>query len=257
MTDQLKISYAGGSDRGRVREQNEDCILMSTFEHSDVILLQVADGVGGHAGGEIASKLTVGIVDAAVAKAVKLANSGAGYTSDWLENTLLQAITDANCQLIEQQHLRDDLDNMATTLVAILIHDDTMAVAHLGDSRCYQLYGQQLKQITEDHTALQKLLNEGKINQQEFEVLPMHHVISQAVGLTLSPEIAVSRLVIKKKSCYVLCSDGLTNCMSDAQIQHVLEKSEPINNLVDELITRANDNGGTDNISVVLMKEGC
>jgi len=254
MTDQLKISYAGGSDRGRVREKNEDCILMSTFEHSDVILLQVADGVGGHAGGEIASKLTVGIVNASVEKAVKLANSGAGYTSDWLENTLLQAITDANFQLLEQQRLRDDLNNMATTLVAILIHANAMVIAHLGDSRCYQLLEQHLTQITEDHTALQKMLNEGKINQQEFEVLPMHHVISQAVGLTSTPEIDIRHLDINQKSCYMLCSDGLSDYVSDAQIQHVLVKDEPVEALVDELIIRANDNGGNDNISVVLMK---
>jgi len=254
MTDQLVIKYAGGTDRGRVREQNEDCILMSEFAHSDVLLLQVADGVGGHEGGEIASKLTVDYVQASVAKAVLLANSGAGYVPGWLEKTVLQAITDANIQLIEQQDLRENLDDMATTLVVMLVHNGEIAIGHLGDSRCYQLEQQQLQQITEDHTALQKLLNEGKINKQEFDTLPMHNIISQAVGLIKKPEISIKRLPFNKQSCYILCSDGLTNCMSDAQIQHVLEKNESLERLVDELITRANDNGGTDNISVVLMK---
>lgn len=254
MTDQQIIKYAGGTDRGRVREKNEDCILMSEFEHSDVLLLQVADGVGGYEGGEVASKLTVEFMQRSVAKAILVAVSGAGYASDWLEKTLQQAIYEANLQLLEQQSLHIELNEMASTIVAILIHKKEMAIGHLGDSRCYQLNQQHLEQLTEDHTALQKMLNEGKINRQEFEILPMHHVISQAMGLTKSPEISISRLHVNKQSYYLLCSDGLTNCMSDAQIQHVLEKNEPLENIVDELITRSNDNGGTDNISVVVIK---
>jgi len=254
MTDQLVVKYAGGTDRGRVREQNEDSILMSEFEHSDVVLLQVADGVGGHEGGEVASKLTVEFIQRSVAKSILLAVSGAGYASDWLEKTLYQAISDANLLLLEQQSLHSELDNMATTIVAVLIHKNEMAIGHLGDSRCYQYTQQHLQQLTEDHTALQKMLNEGKINRQEFEILPMHHVISQAVGLTTTPDISISRLDFDEKNCYILCSDGLTNCMSDAQIQHVLENNESLENIVDELITRSNDNGGTDNISVVVMK---
>jgi len=254
MTDQIKISFAAGSDRGKVREQNQDSVLISKFEHSDVILLQVADGVGGYAGGEVASKLTVEVMQASVAKAILLANSGAGYASDWLEATLQHAIKEANLQLIKQQSLLADLADMATTIVAMLIHNNSLVIGHLGDSRCYQLNNNHLTQLTEDHTALQKLLNEGKINQQEFEVLPMHHVISQAVGLIKTPEIKLHKMSLKQHSCYLLCSDGLTNCVSDAQIQHILNKKNSLENLVDELIVSANDNGGADNISVVIMK---
>jgi len=254
MTDPIKIKYAGGTDRGKLREQNEDSILMSEFEHSDVVLLQVADGVGGHEGGEVASNLTVEFMQASVAKAVLLANSGAGYVPDWLEKTLRQAISDSNLQLIEQQGTRLELNNMATTIVAILIHKNEIAVGHLGDSRCYQFSDQKLHQLTEDHTALQKLLNEGKINQQEYETMPMHHIISQAIGLSRSPEIEVEKLTLNRPDCYLLCSDGLTDCLSDAQIQHVLEKNDQLENSVDELITLANDNGGIDNISVVLLR---
>ncbi len=253
MKDQLKFRYAGGTDRGRVREQNEDCILMSEFEHSDVLLLQVADGVGGHEGGAVASKLVVEFMRASVEKAVLLANSGAGYATDWLEKTLEQAISDANLMLIEQQSIQLSLNNMATTIVAILIYKNEIVIGHLGDSRCYQFINSHLTQLTEDHTALQKLLNEGKINQQEFETMPMHHVISQGMGLSLKPEIEITRVDLNDESCYLLCSDGLTDCISDAQIQYVLKKNDLIENAVDELITCANDNGGVDNISVVLF----
>ena len=254
MDDFNSIIYAGGTDRGKVRQQNEDSILMTEFEHSDVLLLQVADGVGGHEGGEVASKLAVESIRDYVAKAVLQARSGGGYGSDWLELTLQHAIADANSKILEQQKLRKNLCKMATTIVATLIHQNDMVISHLGDSRCYKYTQQQLTQITEDHTMLQKLLNEGKIDQDEFESLPMHHMISQAVGINNAPDVQVNRLIFNKDISYLLCSDGLTNCVSDAQIQYVLNKYENLESIVDELITRANDNGGVDNISVILVK---
>jgi len=248
------IVYSGGTDRGKVRQQNEDSILMTEFEHSDVLLLQVADGVGGHEGGEVASKLVVETVRDYVAKAVLQAHSGGGYGSDWLELTLKHAISDANLKVLNQQKQQSDLCNMATTIVAILIHQNDMVISHLGDSRCYKYKQHQLDQITEDHTMLQKLLNEGRIDQDEFESLPMHHMISQAIGISSEPDVQVSRMKFDRQTSYLLCSDGLTNCISDAQIQYVLDKYENFESVVDELITRANDNGGIDNISVVLVK---
>jgi len=255
MTDGITtISFAGGTDRGKVRLQNEDSILMSRFEHSDVVLLIVADGVGGHKGGEVASKLSVESIHDYVEKSVLQAHSGGGYGSDWLELTLSHAITETNTKLIQQQDENQDLNNMATTVVAMLYHNDAIVISYLGDSRCYQFHDKTLTQLTEDHTMLQKLLNEGKISQQEFEEMPMHHMISQALGLTPEPDVQVSRLLYDNQTSYLLCSDGLTNCVSDAQIQHILEKNEQLESAVDELITKANDNGGVDNISVILVK---
>lgn len=255
MTDgNLTINYAGGTDRGKVRAKNEDSILMSGFEHSDVVLLVVADGVGGHKGGQVASKLSVDSIHEFVGKSVLQAHSGGGYGSDWLELTLSHAIFETNSRLIKQQQENIDLNNMATTVVAMLFHDNEFVISYLGDSRCYQFHDETLVQLTEDHTMLQKLLNEGKINQQEFETMPMHHMISQALGLSPEPDVQVSRVVCDNKTSYLLCSDGLTNCVSDEQIQAVLSKNEQLESAVDELITQANDNGGIDNISVVLVK---
>lgn len=254
MDESPHIIFAGGTDRGKLREQNEDSILMSEFAHSDVVLLQVADGVGGHEGGEVASKLTVEFMQQFIAKAVLQAHSGGGYGADWLQLTLLHAVTETNAHLIEQQKKQPDLSEMATTLVVMLIRDNKFALSYLGDSRCYQYQQQQLMQITEDHTLLQKLLNEGRIDQHEFEIMPMHHVISQAVGLTEKAEVQVKCLAFNQQALYLLCSDGLTNCISDAQIQHILEKHSELEKMLDDLITCANDNGGVDNISVILVK---
>ena len=164
-----------------------------------------------------------------------------------------QAILDAN-QIIMEQQKQTQFNHMATTVVAMLLRKTDIVLCHLGDSRCYQFDSDKLIQLTEDHTVLQKLLNEGKINQQQFEIMPMHHMISQALGLTEQPDIIIKPLTFMDNAVFLLCSDGLTNCLSDAQIQHILVTSNSLEDDVDELITRANDNGGIDNISVVLVK---
>lgn len=248
------INYAGGTDKGKVRQQNEDSILLCGFEHSDVVLLIVADGVGGHEGGEVASKLAVESIKDSIGKAVLQAHSGGGYAENWLQLTLQHAVLEANKHILEQQVEHPQYHRMATTLVALLIHNEEIALSHLGDSRCYQFDSKQFIQLTEDHTVLQKMLNDGKIDQNEFEILPLHHMINQALGLSEFPDVYVNQFTFEKDTIYLLCSDGLTNTVADAQIQHVLTVNNQLDSCVDELITRANDNGGTDNISVVLVK---
>ncbi len=251
----VHLQYAAGSDRGRVREQNEDRVLTSAFEHSDVILLVVADGVGGHAGGEVASQLCVDQLQQSVAKAVLLAHSGGGYGEHWLTQTLQQAILDANQEIIKAQQQQPALANMATTVVALLIKQQDAALCHLGDSRCY-CYRQQLQQLTTDHTLLQDMLRDGQIDQQTFELSPMHHVISRALGLKEQLQLDFQIIELQADQRYLLCSDGLTDCVSDAQIQYVLEQHSDVDQSVDELIKLANDHGGPDNVSVVLLSVG-
>ena len=248
------LCFAGGSDKGMVREQNEDSVLYCRFEHSDVSLMIVADGVGGHEGGAVASKFVINSIKELVAKAVLLAHSGGGYAEEWLQNTLLNAIEEANNELLIEQRNQPQYRNMATTVVALLINEDRAVLGHLGDSRCYLYANSKLTQLTEDHTVLQNLLNEGKITKKQFNDLPLHHMISKAIGLTSEPEISVSRFELKPDSEYLLCSDGLTNSLSDEEIESVLSHYSDLSNCVDELITRANDNGGEDNISVIVLK---
>lgn len=247
-----RLQYAAGSDRGRVRRQNEDRVLASEFDHSDVVLLVVADGVGGHAGGEIASQLCIDQLQQSIAKAVLQAHSGGGYGEHWLTQTLQQAVLDANQQIIKARQQQPALANMATTVVALLIKQQAAALCHLGDSRCY-CYSQQLQQLTTDHTLLQDMLNDGQIDQQSFELSPMHHVISRALGLNAQPELDLQLIKLLPGQRYLLCSDGLTDRLSDAQIQYVLEQHSDVDHCVDELIKLANDHGGSDNVSVVLL----
>jgi len=248
------ICFAGGTDKGMVREQNEDSVLYCRFEHSDVCLMVVADGVGGHEGGAVASKFVINSIKALVEKAVLLAHSGGGYAEDWLPSTLLHAIEEANNELLLEQRKQPQYQNMATTVVAMLTNENSAVLGHLGDSRCYLYANSKLTQLTEDHTVLQSLLNEGKISKKQFNDLPLHHMISKAIGLASEPEISLRGFKIEQDSEYLLCSDGLTNSLSDEEIQSVLSEYSDLSRSVDELITRANDNGGEDNISVVLLK---
>lgn len=248
----LRLHYAAGSDRGRVRAQNEDRVLASEFEHSEVILLVVADGVGGHAGGEVASQLCIEQLQLSVDKAVLQARSGGGYGEHWLTQTLQQAVLDANQKIIQQRKQQAALANMATTMVALLIKQQTAALCHLGDSRCY-CYMQKLQQLTTDHSLLQDMLNNAEIDQQTFELSPLHHVISRALGLHAQPKLELQTIKLQADQRYLLCSDGLTDSVSDAQIQYVLEQFRDVDQSVDELIKLANDHGGPDNISVVLL----
>jgi len=255
MSDESQlIIYAGGTDKGLVREQNEDSILCCSFEHSDVSLLVVADGVGGHEGGAIASKLAVDSIKKSISNAVLLAHSGGGYAENWLELSLHHAIDEANKELLEQQVKQPELRHMATTVVALLVLENEAALCHLGDSRFYEFKKPVITQITEDHTVLQKLLNEGKIDREQFEELPMHHMISQALGLVDAIEIETNRFRLQEKFEYLLCSDGLTNCLTDAEIAEILSSYNDLDDCVDQLITQANDNGGVDNVSVVVLK---
>lgn len=240
------IIYAGGSDIGKVRERNEDSFLCCSFDNSDVSLLIVADGVGGHAGGAEASQLAVQTMRMSVEKALLQVRSGGGYAQQWLELTLKQAIVDANVSIIKQQKNKPEFNKMATTVVAILIKNNEVVLSYLGDSRCYQYDHEVLTQLTEDHTYLQDMLNTGKIDQHEFELLPMHNVISQALGLSVNPVIKISHYLLEKNTMYLLCSDGLTNCVSDAQIQYLLKTVVVPETCVDELIASANDNGGVE-----------
>ncbi len=254
MTDEsIEIEYAGGTDTGLVRDHNEDSVLYCDFPHSDVCLLVVADGVGGHEGGEVASRLAVDTMHDIVSRSVLQANSGGGYSENWLSTTLLHAVEEANSIILQQQQQQPQYHNMASTVVAILLRQNQLVLTHLGDSRCYRQSDGVLRQITQDHTVLQKMLQEGKISQHEYEISPMHNLISQALGLEESPEIEVTQYKLEQHT-YLLCSDGLSNCASDEEITAILDMDIPLNECVDQLITVANDNGGSDNISVVLLR---
>ena len=243
----------GGTDKGLVRENNEDSIGYELYNNAEIALAIVADGVGGYEGGEIASSITVEVIKDSVRKAAMLAKSGAGYSEKWMQQVLLNAFEEANLEIIHQQSNNAELNKMASTVVAVIGHKDQLVVSHYGDSRCYLWRNDQLTQITKDHSVAQQMLDEGVLTEENYHLSPYHHVISHAMGLEKIVDAKATEYQIVNKDMYLLCSDGLTNCLQDEQISSVLKEYSDIQLCAEELISQANDAGGVDNISVVIV----
>lgn len=248
------IEIYGGTDRGRVRANNQDSICFNQFDKSSQVLAIVADGVGGHAGGEVASKLAVDSIEAYFKKALMLAQSGAGFSHDWLSQNIEKAIDKTNNEIKLQQQENDSLNNMATTLVMMVVIDDMAGFAYLGDSRLYGWRDNRLTQLSKDQTVAQQMLDEGALTEEQASVSPYHHVLTNGLGISHDISIASSDLSVQNGDVFLLCSDGLTNCLTDKDISRILSSSQDLKATVEELIAGANDNGGQDNISVVMLK---
>lgn len=249
----FEFEMYGGSDKGLVRENNEDSIGYEEFDNKELALAIVADGVGGYEGGEIASDISVRFIIESIRKAVLLAKSGAGYPELWLQQVLLNALMDANQEILHQQSKNKQLERMSSTVVSAICRENYLAFSHYGDSRCYMWRNDQLIQLTKDHSVAQEMIDEGLLTEENYHLSPYHHVISHALGLEKEIKARASQCEIKHKDIFLLCSDGLTNCLDDQQITKVLKGFTDIQQCTDELISRANDAGGMDNISVVLV----
>jgi len=243
----------GGSDVGLARENNEDSIGYELFNNTEIALAIVADGVGGYEGGEVASDIAVKIIKESVRKAVLLAKSGAGYSELWMQQVLLNSFEEANQEIIHQQTLNRELIKMASTVVALMCRENQLVLSHYGDSRCYMWRNNQLTQLTKDHSIAQQMLDDGVLSEENYRMSPYQHIISHALGLEKIIDAETIQYQIEDKDVFLLCSDGLTNCLEDGMIADVIKNHTDIQLCTEELISRANDAGGVDNISVVLV----
>ena len=241
------MRLAGLTDVGKVRANNEDCYAFLSLA-ADASLAIVCDGMGGIEGGEIASSIAVETIQ----KKVEIAFSPKMKPAA-MERMLVAAITAANYQIFDYA-LKHDLVGMGTTVVAAIIKDDCYIIAYDGDSRAY-LLNDSIRQITSDHTYLNELYRMGKITLEEMQTDPRKNIITRALGV--SEEIDVDTLIddFGTGDTLLLCSDGLTNCLSDAQILEIFQ-TQQFETIPQVLIDKANENGGTDNITAALIQYG-
>lgn len=248
----MNIEIASATDIGLVRERNEDSLAYQQYRHADVSVCIVADGVGGHAGGDVASQLSVASILDTVEAAVQKAHSNNSFDNNWLIETVENAIHKANESIRSQQTQNESLSNMASTVVVLLRHAENIVVAHAGDSRCYLCWQNNFDQITEDHTVAQQMLNDGVLNYGEFLKSHYHHILNN--GLGLYDEIKIS---LHSGDCvnkiFLLCTDGLTDCVSDANIYSHLIDGDNLDSCAEALIQQALKGGGMDNISLILF----
>jgi len=248
-----QISARGVTDVGRRRDHNEDAFLVD----ADLGLFVVADGMGGHAGGGTASTLAVETIRDRVRAArasdpALFADPGPAQTSR-LPEVLREAVEEA-CRNIYRAAQEDpSLAGMGTTVTAALLADGAAFVAHVGDSRCYLARGEQIFQISEDHSLVNEQLKAGAITEEEARSSRFRNIITRSVGFEEEVLVDVMGLEVQPGDTLVLCCDGLSNLVGDGEIGQVVA-AEPLSDSPEKLVALANERGGDDNITVIVVK---
>ena len=237
----------GNTDVGRTRIANEDAFMYGIFDDGTSWAV-VCDGMGGVHGGKIASSTAINIMSQKISKCYNPSMS----TSS-VENLLLSSITTANCIVFDRGAGDSELEGMGTTVVAAIIKNGEACIAHVGDSRAYKISGGKISLITKDHSLVQEMLDLGQITQTEFENHPRKNIITRAMGVEEKIEIEFNTVDFHEGDVLLLCSDGLSGLVKKEELLEIYNNSD-FSTLSDKYIEAANDNGGVDNITVVVMK---
>lgn len=233
------------SHRGTVRPKNEDRIYSSQKKD----LLIIADGMGGHNAGEIASKLAI----ERSKYYIRTKREKYDDTDDGIKDLIKDSIEYANKYIIMSQK-DQSLKGMGTTIIVAYIRNDKVYIGHVGDSRLY-LSNNSFAQITTDHSLVQELFDMGSISKEELENYPNKNIITRALGYSEKIEVDTFILKIKKDDTLLLCTDGISNMISDKEMFEVIKISDSPQKCAKLLIDMANENGGKDNISVIIAKK--
>lgn len=231
----MKYLWATATHQGMVRKNNEDAVFPDNSGESEgPAVLIVADGMGGHVAGEVASRLAV--------NAAASVNVGPG-----------DRVAAGNRAIREEVAREPDLEGMGTTMTLVSLDEDGVArIGHVGDSRAYHLRNGDLRQITEDHTVAGELATQGQISSEEVDSHPQRHMLTRTLGLTRFINVDEHELELERGDRILLCSDGLTEMVSDEAIAEALGDGT-VDDVAWRLVELANDGGGVDNISVVVV----
>jgi len=245
--DGIKLSIYGETDVGQLREHNEDFIGWDT----SMGLVLLADGMGGHNAGEIASELAVTSIRDAL-QDVLAPNLIASNVIDF-NDAIREAIIYANDEIIRMANERLECAGMGTTIVVTLFHGNRVINANVGDSRIYRLREKELTQISRDHSLVQEMLDNGYISEEEAQMSASRNLITRALGIADQVEVDIVQDTVENGDLFLLCSDGLTDLVTDDEIlQLLLLYKDDLKSGCKELIALANEKGGKDNISVIL-----
>lgn len=232
----MRIETGVRTDVGRVRVGNEDSYLM------DEPLFGIADGMGGHAAGEVASST-----------AVEALSSGAARVNPDDPESLVALIKEANRAIFEKATKDDSLHGMGTTCTLVLIDAHRAHLAHVGDSRAYLLRDGDLSRLSEDHTLVGRMVREGQLTEEEAAKHPQRSVITRSLGIDSDVRVDLRSFDVRDGDRIMLCSDGLTSMTGEDTIKRVLQQTKSPQAAADELVDLANEAGGDDNITVVVL----
>ncbi|HLW17699.1 MAG TPA: Stp1/IreP family PP2C-type Ser/Thr phosphatase [Actinomycetota bacterium] len=239
MTTAVQVRASLLTDVGRVRERNEDAAFAG--DH----VFAVADGLGGHRAGEVASDLALGSV-----RALDQAEPRAAAKQ------VADAVRDGNKAVHDRAEGDESLRGMGTTMTAVVISGNTAFIAHVGDSRCYLIRAGQITQLSRDHTLVARMVSEGRLTPEQAEAHPQRSVLTRALGADKDVDVDESRITLIDGDRLLLCSDGLTGMLSNDEIRDYATSGSDLDEICQRLVDAANERGGQDNITVVLIDIG-
>ena len=251
----MKITYKAVSDVGRKRKGNEDSLFVNPEQH----LFVVADGMGGHAAGEIASKVAVDSIN----EFVELTSGdeeitwpfGLDENISYDGNRLKTAIRYANRKVLEATKEKSEYEGMATTVAAVLVDGDAANLGHVGDSRVYLMRDGEITQLTSDHSWVNEQIQSGVISPDQARTHPLRNVVTRALGGKPDLQVDMQQHKAKAGDILILCSDGLTTMIPDEDIARVVRESGgDVEKAAQALVASANAKGGEDNITVLLIR---
>ena len=238
----------GVTDVGRKRDHNEDSYLVEPA----IGLYAVADGMGGHQGGERASKMALDVLGAEISTARKSGPLGEKAGNGTPSRTLEKAAQRAGEQIFAAAQQDPDYSGMGTTLTALLVHRGRAYLAHVGDSRCYLFRDGRCVQLTEDHSWVNEQVRAGLLSKEDAKESRFKHIITRSVGFERHVNVDGGTVAIEPGDCFLICSDGLSNLIEGDEIARILS-GHYYTKVPDLLIAIANDRGGDDNITCVLL----
>ncbi len=237
----MKISSA--TSVGKIRAVNEDAFFVSPPDESGSLLAVVADGMGGHNAGEVASSEAINVI-----KDVFPDNEHDA------KQMLIEAINSANSTIYNMSLDKQTLYGMGTTITACVISGDKVTAAQVGDSRLYLIRDGMIIQITKDHSLVEMLIDNGSITKEDAKHHPQKNVITRAIGTDKEVSADIYEFSICEGDIILLCSDGLVNMVEDEKILSVITRSKAFEETADKLVKEAENAGGSDNITVILIK---
>jgi len=239
----VRFTCAGRTDVGVVRSGNEDAFLMVP----DAGIFIVADGMGGHAAGEVASEMSVQIVGRSLENIVGRPDAEAA-------ETIRKGIVDANAAIFQRTLVEQDKRGMGTTVTAMVINGERYMIGQVGDSRAYLLRDGQLLQVTKDHSYVQEQVDAGYLTPAQARTHPYSNVITRCVGANSDVAPDVYGGTLHGSDLFLLASDGLTGMLEDEDLVTILTSGRSPGELVDKLISEANRRGGLDNVTVIIVR---
>lgn len=244
----MHCTFFAQTDPGRIRSNNEDAVVFDERMGLGVL----ADGMGGCNAGEVASRMATEIIKAELS--AWWCEAGVQVSQEQMRHAIERCVRNANAAIFDASRIHAHYSGMGTTLVVGAFLGDRLLLGHVGDSRCYRLRGQALTQITRDHSVLQEQMDAGLLTAEEAALSPHKNLVTRALGVEEGVMLELNEHLLEPGDIYLMCSDGLSDMVKDARIAATLRQPAPLSVLANQLLAQANENGGRDNITVLLTR---